>query len=148
MKIDEILGVLLPIVYILVGIALVAFLITLIRVLLTTNKTIKDVKTQIDPTLANVEQITTDLLPAAPKVDPLLDRVQLTVDTLNLEMMRVDQILEDVSEITDVASSAVVAVDNVTHAPVKLANNIAPRCAARSVRRMQAMRPASSKSSA
>jgi len=89
--------------------------------------TIVDIKKQTDPTLANVEQITTDLTPALAKVEPLMDRVQLTIDTVNLEMMRVDQILENVSEISDTASSAVAAVDNVTNAPINLVNNMATK---------------------
>jgi len=127
MDINEILGIALPAVFIIVGIALIVFLVELIKTMKVARTTIVDIKKQTDPTLANVEQITTDLTPALAKVEPLMDRVQLTIDTVNLEMMRVDQILENVSEISDTASSAVAAVDNVTNAPINLVNNMATK---------------------
>lgn len=123
MDINSVLNIILPIVFILVGIALIVFLVELIKTLKTARGTIDN----LEPTLKNVEDITTNIQPTLAKVDPLMERVQLTVDSVNLEMMRVDQILEDVSEITDTASSATAAVDNITNAPLKAMNNVATR---------------------
>ena len=123
MDINGVLNIVLLIVFALVGVALIAFLIELVKTLRTTQKTINN----LEPTLKNVETITTNIQPTLAKIDPLMDRVQLTVDSMNLEMMRVDQILEDVSEITDSASSATAAVEGITNAPLKAVNNVASR---------------------
>lgn len=123
MDISGVLNIILIIVFCLVGVALIVFLVELIKTLRAAQKTINDV----EPTLKNVETITTEIQPTLAKIDPLMDRVQLTVDSLNLEMMRVDQILEDVSEITDTASSATAAVDNITNAPLKAVSNVASK---------------------
>lgn len=108
-------------------IVLVALLVKLMGTLKIANKTISDMKAQLDPTLQHVESITNDLQPAMKKISPLLERVQLTVDAMNLEMMRVDEILEDVSQITDTASSATTAVDNIANAPIKAVSGMAAR---------------------
>ena len=123
MDINTVLTAILICVFIIVGVALVVFLIQLVKVMKSTNTLIVNA----EPTLKNVETITTDVQPAINKIEPLMDRVQLTLDSVNLEMMRVDQILEDVAEITDTASSATAAVDNITNAPVKAINNVATR---------------------
>lgn len=127
MDINGVLNIILPIVFIAVGVALVVFVIELIKMVKNANATIADIKKQVDPLLANVENITNDIKPAIAKVDPLMDRVQLTVDSVNLEMMRVDQILEDVSEIAETASSATAAVDSITNVPLQAVNNVAER---------------------
>ena len=123
MDINGVLNIVLLIVFVLVGVALIAFLVELVKTLRTAQKTIKD----LEPTFKNVENITTNIQPTLAKVDPLIDRVQLTVDSVNLEMMRVDQILEDVSEITESASSATAAVEGITNAPLKAVSSVASR---------------------
>lgn len=123
MDITSVLNIILPIVFILVGIALIVFVIELIKTLKVAQGTI----TTLEPTLKNVEDITTNIQPTLAKIDPLMDRVQLTVDSVNLEMMRVDQILEDVSEISGAAAGATAAVDNITNAPLKAVNSVATR---------------------
>lgn len=127
MDVGSVLNMVLVAVFIVVGIALVFFVLELIKVLKTTRETISHLDEQLSPTMANVKQITADIEPAMLKVDPIMDRVQLTLDSVNLEMMRVDKILEDVGDITDAASSATSAVDNITNAPVKAVNNVASR---------------------
>lgn len=117
----------LTVVFICVGIALIVFLIELVRTVRSARTTIDNVQKQLEPTLAHVEQITNEIKPAIAKVDPLMDRVSLTIDAANLEMMRVDQILEDVAAITDTASNAVEAVDNVANAPLELMNNVSSK---------------------
>ena len=123
MDIMQILNVALPVVYVLVGLALIWFLIELVRFLKTTRKTVVDLKKQVDPTLAHVETITASLEPVVARVDPLVERVSLTVDAANLEIMRVDQILENVTDITEGVSSAVDAMDTAANAPMKLVNS-------------------------
>lgn len=120
----DILNIILPIVYIVVGCALVWFLVELALTVRKTKNVVTDIKKQIDPTLANVEQITTD-------IQPIMDHVQLTIDAANLEIMRVDEILSDVTTITNTASKAVGAVDTVTSAPVELVNSIAGKIRAK-----------------
>lgn len=117
----------LTVVFICVGIALIVFLIELVRTVRSARTTIDNVQKQLEPTLAHVEQITNEIKPAVAKVDPLMDRVSLTIDAANLEMMRVDQILEDVTAITDTASNAIEAVDNVANAPLELMNNVSSK---------------------
>ena len=117
----------LTVVFICVGIALIVFLIELVRTVRSARTTIDNVKKQLEHTLAHVEQITNEIKPAVAKVDPLMDRVSLTIDAANLEMMRVDQILEDVTAITDTASNAIEAVDNVANAPLELMNNVSSK---------------------
>ena len=123
MDIIGVLNILLPVVFILVGVALIVFVVELIKTLRVAQGTIN----KLGPTLKNVENITTNIQPTLAKVDPLMDRVQLTVDSVNLEMMRVDKILEDVTVITDAASAATTAVDNIANAPLKAVNNVANR---------------------
>lgn len=131
MEIAQILNIALPVVYVLVGIALVWLLFELVVTMRRTRKTIKNVEKQLEPTLKNVENITAsanqmmdDLNPTIAKVDPLVERVALTVDAANLELMRVDKILEDVGEITDTVSSTAQTVDAVTSAPLDLINKV------------------------
>ena len=123
MDIAGIVNIILPIVFCLVGVALIVFLIELVKVLKTTRNTVEN----LGPTLKNVEDITTNIQPTLAKVDPIMDRVQLTLDSVNLEMMRVDQILEDVAEISDTASTATAAVGDITNAPLKAVNSVTDR---------------------
>ncbi len=127
MEISEVIGIALPVVYVLVGAAVIWLAIELVMTVRKTRKTVDEVQKQIEPTLAHVERITASLEPVAAKVDPLVERVSLTVDAANLEIMRIDQILEDVNEITDSVSSAVDAVDTVANAPMELVNNVTSR---------------------
>ncbi|WP_165062789.1 DUF948 domain-containing protein [Adlercreutzia sp. ZJ154] len=112
----DILNMILPIVYIVVGVALIWFVVELALTIRKTRSTVEDMQKQIEPTLANVEQLTSD-------AKPLVERVSLTVDAANLEIMRVDEILQDVSSITGTASKTVTAVDNVTSAPLDLVSS-------------------------
>ena len=100
-------------VFICVGVALVVVLIELTKILKTTNTTITDVKTKLDPVLDDVAVMTNDLKPAVKKADPLVDRLQLTLDAVNLEMMRVDEILEDV-EMTGAGQEVTITDPTVT----------------------------------
>ncbi len=127
MDINEIVALALPIVYVLVGAALVWLVIELVMTARKTRKTVDELQKQVQPTLASVERITASLEPVAAKVDPLVERVSLTVDAANLEIMRLDQILEDVNEITDTVSSTVEAVDSVTNAPLELVSSVSTK---------------------
>jgi ABC-type transporter Mla subunit MlaD len=134
----EALDLVLPIVYIVVGCALVWFLIELVITVRKTRKTVDDMQKQLTPAIESVQEISAEVEKKLPPildnvnkisagVDPLIDRVSLTVDAANLEIMRLDQILEDVSEITDTASKAVDTVDNVTSMPMDVVNNLASK---------------------
>ncbi len=122
MSLHEILDIVLPIVYVIVGLSLIWLLIELVALIRRTNRTVKEVKQQIDPTLESVQRITKSVEPAVAKVDPLISSASLTVDSLNVEMMRVDGILQDVQGITSSANSAVGAVESVTNAPMDIVN--------------------------
>lgn len=113
----DVLNMILPIVYIVVGVALVWFVVELALTIRKARSTVDDVQKQIAPTLANVEQLTED-------AKPLVERASLTMDAANLEIMRVDEILQDVGQITDTAARAVSTVDNVANAPMDLVNSI------------------------
>lgn len=134
----EILNIALPVVYIIVGVALVWFVVELALTFRKTrqtvaevNQTVNELHEQIKPTLDHVEKITAQIEPAASKVDPLVDRVSLTVDAANLEIMRVDQILEDVTQITDSVTKTMDTVDSVTSAPLDLVNSVTDKVRAR-----------------
>ncbi len=127
MDIQEIVNIVLPIVFAIVGVALVWFVIELALVIRRVRKTVGNLEDQIKPTLDHVEQITADLEPAVAKADPIMDRASLTVDAVNLEIMRVDEILEDVTNVTDGLSSAVDVVENVTNAPANFVNSLSSR---------------------
>ncbi len=103
-------SILLPIVYALVGAALIWFVIELAITVRKVRGTVTDLKTELQPSID--------------KVDPLMDRATLTVDSVNLELMRVDGILEDVSNITSGVSKATDAVGTVTSAPIDIVTNM------------------------
>lgn len=138
MDFNEIINLALPIVYVVVGLALIWFVVELVMTLRKTRKTVADIQKQVEPvlesvnrmtadlepTIKHVEQITAQLEPAVAKVDPLVDRVTLTIDAANLEIMRVDQILEDVTQITGTVSSTLDTVDAVTSAPLELVSSV------------------------
>ncbi len=127
MDIGEIVNIALPAAFVLVGLALVWFVIELAIMMRSARKTVNNLSDQLKPTLENVEQLTESLEPVVAKADPLMERVNLTVDAANLELMRVDQILEDVGDITDGLSSATSVVENVANAPVELVTKAADR---------------------
>jgi len=91
------------------------------------RKTVGNLEERIEPTLANVENITESLQPAIEKVDPLMERVQLTVDSVNLELMQVDKILGDASQMTGTASSAVKKMSDAAGAPSRAVNGAATK---------------------
>ena len=131
MEWDEIAVSVLPVVFILVGIALIWLVFELVITARRTRKTVDKLQQQIEPTLSNLEEVTTAMKPIVAKVDPLVERVSLTVDAANLEIMRLDQILENVTDITENASeitsslsSAVDAIDTISNAPIELVNNV------------------------
>lgn len=121
----------LHIVLIVAGIvALAALIWLLVELVMTVRKardTVDAVQKQLEPTLANVEELTEGCKPIISKVDPLMDRATLTIDAVNLEIMRVDKILEDAGDITSKATSAVNAVDAVANTPLSLINTASTR---------------------
>lgn len=119
--------IILPIVYALVGAALIWLLVELVITIKKVRTKALDTIDELQPTIDNVQKMVNDIQPTVKKVDPLVDRVTLTVDTVNLEMMRVDEILEDVSQITGSLTKTVNVVDNVTSAPVDLVNSVTKR---------------------
>ncbi len=120
----EILDIILPIVYIVVGAALIWFVVELVITIRKVRGKAMTTIDELDPTLKNIETMVSDIQPTIKKVDPLVDRVTLTVDSVNLELMRVDEILEDVSQMTGAVSKTLTAVDNVTSAPVDIVNSV------------------------
>ena len=120
-------GILIPIL-IVAGIVVLAalawLLVELVKTVKVARTAVDNMTTKLEPTIENVAELTESLKPTIAKTDPMMDRLQLTVDSLNLEMMRLDQILENVSDITSSASSATDAVDNLTHAPLKVVNSV------------------------
>ena len=64
MEIGEIIGIVLPIIFCCVGIALVVVLVQVVKTLKTARDTIDDLNKQLEPTLSNVQAITTDIKPA------------------------------------------------------------------------------------
>lgn len=131
MELGEVLDIALPVVYVIVGVALVWFVVELALTFRKTRKTVAEVQEQLAPTLDHVEKITAQLEPVSAKVDPLVDRVSLTVDAANLEIMRVDQILEDVTQITDSVTKTMDAVDSVTSAPLDLVTSVTDKVRAK-----------------
>ncbi len=141
----EVLNIILPVVYVLVGCVLVWFVVELVLTVRVARKTVGEVQEQLEPTLVHVEKITADLEPTMKsvksitaqidpvvgKVDPLVDRVSLTVDAANLEIMRVDQILEDVNQITGSITKTMDTVDTVTSAPLELVNTVTSKMRSR-----------------
>jgi uncharacterized protein YoxC len=120
MDFAEVLNIVLPLVYVLVGVALIWFVVELALFAKSARGALEDTNKSLAPTLANVEKATA-------QAEPLLERVTLTVDATNLELMRVDQILEDVTQITGSVSKAADAVDTVTNAPLDLVNSVTSR---------------------
>lgn len=127
MGFEEVLGIILPIVYIVVGAALIWFVIELVMTIRKARSTVNSVQKQLEPTLDTVQKITANIEPVTAKVDPLVERVSLTVDAANLEILRVDQILEDASKITGSISNTLDSVDTVTNAPIEFVNSVTNR---------------------
>ncbi len=97
---------LLPIVYALVGVALIWALIELVRLLRSMRGMVEDTNANVAPLMGRVNDMVADAAPAAKRIDPMLERVNLTVDAANLELMRVDGILENVDAITGHVANA------------------------------------------
>lgn len=116
-----------PVIFIILGIALIWMLVELVLTVRKARSTIDDVHGQVKASLENVEEITASLKPVAAKIDPLVERLSLTVDAANLEIMRLDRILEDVGEVTDGMSNAVTAIDAVTSAPREVVASVSSR---------------------
>lgn len=115
--------VVLPVVFVVVGIALIWLLVELVMFLRHTRSTIDAMEAQVTPLLKDAKEITESIKPAVDKVDPLVERVSLAVDAANLEIMRLDGILENVGKITETTASAANAVDTVANTPLKLVNS-------------------------
>jgi uncharacterized protein YoxC len=113
-------GVVLPIVFALVGAALVWLVIELVMTVRKARTTIDNLEKQVTPVIEDAKKMTEDLKPAIERVDPLVESASLTVDAANLEIMRLDTILADVSDVTNTASNAVTAVDNATKTPMRI----------------------------
>ena len=121
--------VILPVVFVIVGIALVWAIVELVLVLRRTRKTVETLETSVKPIIDDVQKVAADakemtasIKPAIDRVDPLVERASLAVDAANLEIMRLDGILENVDAITSSAASATEAVDTVANAPLKIVN--------------------------
>ena len=127
MDMEFVSAVVLPIVYVIVGIALVWALVELVLFLRRLGKTVSSVEEQVTPILADAKEMTESLKPAVDKVDPLVERVSLAVDAANLEIMRLDGILGDVGDITQTASQAVSAVDTVAQTPMRIVNDVSEK---------------------
>lgn len=127
MSFNDVLNMILPLLYALVFVALIWFIVELVVTIRRTRRAVDEVQKKIEPTLEHVEEITAQLKPVVSKADPLVERISLTVDAANLELMRLDQILEDVNEITDTVSSAASAVDAAASAPMELVSNVTSR---------------------
>lgn len=117
---DVLQTVVVPIVYIVLGVLLVWLVIEIILTIRKVRNTIRD----LGPTIQNVDAMVKDLQPSIKQVDPILDRATLTIDSVNLELMRVDEILSNVTQITSGVSKAASAVDNVTSAPLDLVTSL------------------------
>lgn len=116
----DVVNMILMIVYIVVGVALVWFVVELALTIRKARGTVDDMQKQLEPTLANVQQLTDD-------AKPIVERLSLTVDAVNLELLRVDDILQDVGGIAGTASKAVNTVDNVASAPIDIVNSLTRR---------------------
>ena len=121
---ENVLSIILPIVYIVVGAGLIWFIVELALTVRKARTTVGEVQEQLEPTLGNVKKITDDITPVTGRIEPLVDRVALTVDAANLEIMRVDQILEDVSQVTGSVTKTMDAVGSITNAPIDLVNSV------------------------
>lgn len=120
----EIIDIILPIVYIVVGCALIWFVIELAITIIKVRKRAISTIDELQPSIKNIENMVEEIQPTISKVDPLVDRVTLTIDSVNLEMMRVDEILEDVGQITGTVSKTMSTVDNVANAPLDIVTSV------------------------
>ena len=127
MDASSVLGIVVPVIFAIVGIALIWLIVELVKTVKVARKTVEDVKSQLDPTLESAQRMAADLEPSIAKVDPVVDRVTLTLDAANLEIVRLDGILEDVSGVTSTLSNTTAAIDNVANAPLNVVNNVSER---------------------
>lgn len=116
----DVVNMILLIVYIVVGVALVWFVVELALTIRKARGTVDDMQKQLEPTLANVQELTDD-------AKPIVERLSLTVDAVNLELLRVDDILQNVGGIAGTASKAVNTVDSVASAPLDIVNSLTKR---------------------
>ena len=114
----------LQIIFAVVGVVLLVALAYLIRTLKTVRSTIIDTKKQLDPTLQNMAELTSNAKPLVTKSEPILDRAALSLDALNLEVMRLDGILENVADMTTTAQHAVSALDALANAPQRAVKHV------------------------
>lgn len=112
----------LPIVFIVVGVLLAWLIVEAVKFLRRTAAAVEAMRAQVTPLVEDARAMTESLKPAVDKVDPLVERVSLAVDAANLEIMRLDGILENVNRITETTASAASAVDTVANTPLKLVN--------------------------
>ena len=63
MEFGEVMGMVLPVVYVVVGIALIWFVVELVVTVRKTRATVDEMKQQLDPTLESVQRITKSLEP-------------------------------------------------------------------------------------
>lgn len=117
----------LPWLYAVVGVVFLWLVIELALTVRKTRSSLKNMENKVDQVVKDVDEISTEILPAIKKVDPLMDRLSLTVDAANLEIMRLDEILEDVSTMTNAASKATKQIETVTNAPLELVNSVADK---------------------
>ncbi len=120
----EVINIILPIVYIVVGCLLVWFIVELVITIRKARNTVTDLQQKLEPTLDNVQRISAGVEPLIKKVDPMMDRVNLTVDAANLEIMRLDQVMEDMKKITGSVANTLDTVDTVTSAPLDLVASV------------------------
>lgn len=120
----EAFDIVLPIVYIVVGCALVWLVIELVVTVKKVRSKSMKMLEELEPTVKEVQTMVSDLQPTVRKIDPLMDRATLTLDSVNLEILRVDEILEDVSQVTGSVTSTMDTVNNVTSAPMDMLNTM------------------------
>jgi uncharacterized membrane-anchored protein YhcB (DUF1043 family) len=121
---DILIDVVLPVVFIIVGVALIWLIFELIATVKRVRSKVTTTLDTLNPALENVRELTDELKPAVEGVDPLVQRLTLTVDAANLEIMRLDAILEDVTQVTDAAQKATAAVEGITNAPMDVMTSV------------------------
>lgn len=117
----------LPIVFSLVGLALIWLFVELALMVRKSRVAIEAIMNDVKPLVKDAGEMAASAKPAIAKIDPLMDRLNLTMDAANLEIMRVDTILEDVGDITNTLSHAAVAVDDIAKAPASAVENVSSR---------------------
>ena len=70
---ENVLSIILPIVYIVVGAGLIWFIVELALTVRKARTTVGEVQEQLEPTLGNVKKITDDITPVTGRIEPLVD---------------------------------------------------------------------------